>query len=156
MRNFFNKKAVMPLLTEAEQKFNEWGVKYKRKSDGTLVVRELDISSKKLTRLPDLSNVVVRGDFICQNNLLTSLVGSPKSVGRGFYCDANRLTSLVGAPQTVAGYVSCRSNPLKSLAGAPRKFARLSSNLGDFYSRDAIPAALLVELPSNTPKPPQP
>ncbi len=155
MRNFFNKKSAVAPLTEAEQKLTEWGVKYKRKNDGTIVVRELDISGKKLTRLPDLSNVVVLGDFICQNNQLTSLAGSPKSVGRGFYCDGNKLTSLIGGPQTVAGYMSCKSNPLTSLAGAPQKFARLSSNLGDFYSRSAIPAELL-QAPSNPPQPPQP
>ncbi len=153
MRNFFNKKSATAPLTEAEQKLTEWGVKYKKKNDGTIIVRELDISGKKLTRLPDLSNVIVRGDFICQNNQLTSLVGSPKSIGRGFYCDCNKLTSLIGGPQTVAGYMLCNSNPLTSLAGAPQTFARLSSNLGDFYARSAIPAGLLT-LP-NTPKPPQ-
>ncbi|MDE2337445.1 MAG: hypothetical protein KGL10_09050 [Alphaproteobacteria bacterium] len=154
MRHFFNDNTQPAPLTEAEQKLNEWGIKYKRKADGTLVVRELNISSKNLTRLPDLGNVIVRGDFICQNNRLTSLVGSPKSVGRGFYCDGNKLPSLIGAPQSVPGYFSCNSNPLTSLVGAPRKFARLSCNLGDFYAWEAIPAVL--RQPSGTSKPPQP
>ena len=64
---------------------------------------------------------VVRGDFYCSRNKLTSLVGAPQEVGGGFYCSNNKLTSLVGAPQEVRGRFDCSYNKLISLVGAPQK-----------------------------------
>ena len=54
-----------------------------------------------LTELFDLSNVEVKGDFICCNNNLTSLIGSPHTVGGSFDCYNNNLTSLAGIPKIV-------------------------------------------------------
>jgi hypothetical protein len=47
----------------------------------------------------------VSGDFHCDGNGLTSLVGCPQTVGRDFWCDVNHLTSLVGGPQEWANLV---------------------------------------------------
>jgi hypothetical protein len=62
----------------------------------------------------------VGGYFWCDNNQLTSLIGAPQSVGGAFYCNNNQLTSLEGAPQSVGGYFSCTTNQLTSLVGAPQ------------------------------------
>ena len=59
------------------------------------------------------------GDFYCQTNQLTSLVGAPSEVGGAFSCQKNQLTSLVGAPSEVGGAFSCQNNQLTSLVGAP-------------------------------------
>ena len=48
----------------------------------------------------------VSGNFICASNQLTSLEGSPQTVGGGFYCQGNDLTSLEGAPQKIGGIFS--------------------------------------------------
>jgi|688.fasta_scaffold485147_2 hypothetical protein len=62
----------------------------------------------------------VKDGFYCNNNLLTSLVGAPQTVGGDFYCENNRLTSLEGAPETVNGNFSCSGNQLTSLKEAPQ------------------------------------
>jgi len=60
------------------------------------------------------------GYFNCSNNQLTSLEGCPRSVVGGFYCDNNQLTSLEGCPRSVGGNFSCSDNQLTSLEGCPR------------------------------------
>ena len=115
---------------------------------GFVIKGNLDLWNKGLTELPDLSEVVVKGDFNCSHNKLTSLEGAPqrvggdfdcnhnqltslegapKEVGGGFYCYSNRLTSLEGAPKEIGGEFSCSSNQLTSLEGAPQRVG------GDFY-----------------------
>ena len=88
--------------------------------NGFVIEGNLDISGKGLTELPDLSDVVVKGNFLCYGNQLTSLKGAPKEVCGYFYCVHNQLTSLEGAPQTVGRYFDCRYNQLTSLFGVPQ------------------------------------
>ena len=64
---------------------------------------------------------VVRGDFYCRRNQLTSLEGAPQEVEGSFDCSRNQLTSLEGAPQEVRGDFDCRHNKLTSLVGAPQE-----------------------------------
>jgi len=128
MKYWFRESVI---LSRAEQALKDWRVSYEKKPDGTLVVPgNLDISGKGLTRLPDLSSVVVGGDFRCSDNQLTSLKGAPKSVGGDFYSCSNQLISLDGAPQSVGGSFLCYNNQLTSLKGAPQSIA------GDFYCSD--------------------
>lgn len=108
-------------LCEAEQVLNSWGIKFENRPDGTLFVPgSIDISKKSLTQLPDLSRVVVNGGFNCNHNGLTSLKGSPQTVG-SFYCSGNHLTSLEYGPQTVAESFYCPYNNLATLKGAPAR-----------------------------------
>ena len=83
------------------------------------------LSNKGLSKLPDLSKVIVRGNFNCSDNKLTSLEGAPREVRRTFRCDYNRLTSLKGAPKKVGGSFACNYNLLTSLEGAPREVGGL-------------------------------
>ncbi len=82
---------------------------------------DVDLSDMGLTKLPDLSDVTVNGNFDCVGNRLTSLEGAPKSVGGDFYCGFNELITLKGASQSVGGYFDCSHNRLTSLVGAPQK-----------------------------------
>ena len=119
MKNPFKKSAA---LSEAERALKSWGIKYKKKADGSIsVAGNLDISHKNLTQLPDLSQVIVGGSFFCSDNLLTSLAGAPQSVGGHFFCSRNQL---------------------KSLEGAPNKFTMLGSDFGNFPSWEAVPEQL--------------
>jgi len=98
----------------------DWGIKYKKQSDGSLLVPgDLDISCKGLTKLPDLSAVLVGGNFSCHDNQLTSLKGAPHSVGDDFSCSHNQLTSLEHAPRSVGAGFYCNNNQLTSLEHAP-------------------------------------
>ena len=75
---------------------------------------DLDLSRRNLTKFPDVLRFInVGGDFRCNNNQLTSLVGAPKSVSGHFWCRGNKLTSLVGAPKSVSGHFSCSGNAVK-------------------------------------------
>ena len=62
----------------------------------------------------------VGGGFVCSNNQLTTLEGSPRSVVEDFVCSENQLTTLEGAPRSVGGGFSCYDNHLTTLEGAPR------------------------------------
>lgn len=67
-----------------------------------------------------LSNVSVFGNFHCNNNLLTNLIGSPNYVAGHMDCSNNLLIELTGSPKTVYSF-NCRFNNLKSLIGAPEE-----------------------------------
>lgn len=72
--------APPPDRSPGEQALIDWGVDYIKKKDGTLIVPgNLNVSKRDMTELPDLSNVIVQGNFSCLHNKLTSLKGAPKS-----------------------------------------------------------------------------
>ena len=54
----------------------------------------------------------VSGGFNCYGNKLTSLEGSPQSVGGDFYCYRNNLTSLKGFPMEIKGEIDLDPNPI--------------------------------------------
>lgn len=110
-----------PSPLDAEQALQDWQIEYTKRSDGILFVAgDINLWNKNLSQLPDLSMVVVQGNFICDNNDLTSLKGAPRSVGGNFSCNHNQLKDLQGAPKTVGGYFSCTHNQLADLYGAPQ------------------------------------
>ena len=64
---------------------------------------------------------VVKGDFDCGLNQLTSLKGAPKEVGGVFICSYNKITSLKGSPKKIGGSFHGSCNQLTSLKGAPKE-----------------------------------
>ena len=66
-------------------------------------------------------NVVIKGDFDCSHNQLTSLEGCPEKIGGSFYCFENQLTSLEGCPRKIDGTFDCSENQLISLEGCPKE-----------------------------------
>lgn len=87
---------------------------------------DVTLSFSYLSKLPLKFNKV-SGNFLCNNNLLTNLIGSPVWVGGNFRCSFNELTSLEFSPYYVGGNFDC-------------KFNNISDNYsetyigGDFYS----------------------
>jgi len=61
----------------------------------------------------------VTGDFNCNNEKITSLVGSPEYVGGDFNCSKTKITSLEGAPKEVKGSFICSNTKITSLVGMP-------------------------------------
>lgn len=87
---------------------------------GFIIKVDIDISGMKLTKLPDLTNVICLGIFDCSNNNLTSLRGSPRKT-KVFNCSYNYyLTSLLEGP-TEADEYNCHNCNLLNLKGAPQK-----------------------------------
>lgn len=116
-QNIYNLPPSMP----TERVLRELCVRYHKNENGDFVVTStIDLSDKDLTQLPDLSNVIVEGDFYCFNNQLKSLKGAPKHVTGDFDCSENKLTSLIGGPRRVEGVFNCAHNQLKTLTGGPK------------------------------------
>lgn len=140
-----------PLLA-SEQALRDLGIKYSRRSDGMIEVGTLEFGGKLDKRLPDLSNVIVMGDFIVANNALVTLAGAPRYVrgnisvfnnalrdlswapdyvGGDFIASKNRLASLRHGPGYVGGNYSAVNNQLTSIEGAPREMAGILAVRGN-------------------------
>ena len=83
------------------------------------VTGDFDCRDNKLTTLKG-SPITVGGNFRCVGNLLTSLKDAPESVGGNFYCHYNALTSIEGAPKSIGDNFDCSYNKLTSLEGCPK------------------------------------
>ncbi|MEZ0260956.1 MAG: hypothetical protein ACAH80_08100 [Alphaproteobacteria bacterium] len=121
-------------ISASERSLIRLGCPYEKKPDGTLVAKgDINLRHKHLKRLPDLSDVILEGSFLCGANQLKSLKGAPRIVTGDFYCEYNQLKSLEHAPQSVGGSYFCCNNQLTDLKGAPRsisgKFACNENNL---------------------------
>jgi len=65
---------------------------------------DIDLRCCGLIKLPDLSNVILNGDFNCSDNVyLDSLVGAPKVINGDFTCNNTSIESLYGSPVVVKG-----------------------------------------------------
>ena len=140
---------------------------YSRRPDGRLLVEtSLDFRNRDLTELPNLSNVVVQGDFLFSMNELTSLKGAPYSVSGDFRGALNRVKDLRNLPRHIGGVADLSGNRLRSLKGAegtevdvlnvtgnpglkdlenpPKSFTELQSDFGTFKTADDIPPELRV------------
>ena len=72
-----------------------------------------------ISRLP-VQFGIVRGDFHCASNSLSSMSGSPHEVHGYFLWSKTDITDLTGAPRIVHKNFECSNNDkLTSLAGAP-------------------------------------
>jgi len=81
---------------------------------------DVDLFNMGLIKFP-VRFKVVKGNFNCSTNNLTSLEGSPEKVGGTFDCTFNNLISLEGAPKKVGGDFDCAYNKLISLEGSPEE-----------------------------------
>ena len=87
------------------------------------VIGDFEFNRNQLTTLKG-SPKSVGGNFECSDNKLTSLEYCPESVGRNFYCYDNQLTSLEGLPE-IGGYINCRRNQIKDFRGVSEFFEGL-------------------------------
>jgi len=107
--------------------------------DGVRIYKDISIIGMTLTKIPNFGdNYIVTGNFDCNDNQLTTLEGSPNSVGGYFDCNNNQLISLKGAPNTVNGDFYCHENQLINLKGGPKTVN------GDFYCSIVLVVVLIV------------
>ena len=86
---------------------------------------DLYIEYNELTSLPKIQDTI-NGSFICYNNHLNSLVGSPITVKGNFGCsNIPELKSLIGGPKTVNGAYYCTNCNLLDVYGFPEYFGGL-------------------------------
>jgi hypothetical protein len=119
---------------EHKQKWKEWlsihSLNWKVNQEGSIDVRgsvvlrgerrlnDPFLSLFPLKVLPFQFNSV-EGVFECFHNALTTLKGSPQTIGDSFLCSSNSLESLEGGPKVVKGNFTCYNNKLTSLKGSP-------------------------------------
>lgn len=84
------------------------------------VAESVMLMSCNLTHFP-IQFGVVDGDFICNNNLLTNLIGSPFIVKGSFSCEYNLLTTLKGAPDEVGDRFIFTGNKITNFKYLPKK-----------------------------------
>jgi len=105
----------------------------------------IDVDGDASIRNLDLKNLPIKfgnvsGSFYCSLNSLTTLEGSPHTVGGVFNCNDNKLTNLIGGPVTVGSIFACSSNKLTDLVGAPTtvggKFNVGNNKITSTYSGD--------------------
>ena len=80
-------------------------------------IQELDLSGKKLTELPDLSEYTNLKKLYCSDNKLTYLSKLPNTL-ECLDCTKNKLTSLPELPDTLKE-LYCYNNQLTSLPELP-------------------------------------
>lgn len=73
-----------------------------------------------LTTLED-GPKIVHGKYFCNSNKLISLFGCPEEAEDSFYCYENQLTTLEYAPKIVKNHFNCKNNQLISLIGCPEE-----------------------------------
>jgi len=74
------------------------------------------LAKKNLLDIP-IQFGVVKGDFLCHDNKLTTLRGCPNEVHGRFICSNNFLKDLLFSPKIVTNYFWTTNNPLTSLKG---------------------------------------
>lgn len=126
--------------TQARAFLDQEKIPYETHWSGLIVRETIDLSNRGLKSLPDLRCVLImKGDFRCDNNELTSLFGSPRGISSGsFFCHDNKLTSLEHGPENVNDGYYCNDNDLETLSGAAQRVKsfdcrcnpRLSSLMG--------------------------
>ena len=128
---------------EIEKWLKEYDIKnYTINDDFTIYVNgNVNLFRRDLVEFPDyIQFEIVKGNFNCGSNKLTSLRGCPREVGRIFYCDINKLTSLEGAPKEVGENFYCSYNQLTSLEGAPKRVRRsFNCNYNKLTSLEGTP-----------------
>lgn len=85
--------------------------------EGWVVFGSIDLSNLELTKLPLFR--LVKENFYCGNNNLTSLLGAPQ-VTRNFGCSSNQLCSLENGPVLVRGSLGCPNNKLTNFYKGPK------------------------------------
>lgn len=79
----------------------------------------LDLHGMKLTKLPDMHTVTIRGSFYCSGNELQNLKGAPRTIIRDVSFSANPLTSLYGMPRNIYGKIYLRDTRLNAKSFVP-------------------------------------
>jgi len=102
---------------------------YKINDDNTIDVYEsVNLKRKNLTNFPDYIKFNnVKGGFIIQHNVFTSLRGCPEIVNGLFSCSNNMLTSLKYAPKEANSFY-CHDNKKKFSVEEVKKYCNIRSN----------------------------
>jgi hypothetical protein len=95
---------------------------------------DVGLTAKILTTIPiQFGNTF--GRFSCANTSLSSLKGSPQTVGDYFSCYFSAVSSLDWAPQSVVGNFDCERTKITSLHNIHKQIKHIG---GDFYCDEGV------------------
>jgi hypothetical protein len=115
--NYLKYYKIFESIKSIDDICEKYGIRnYTINPGGIDVDGDVDLSYKKLSKLP-VKFGKVTGDFMCDNNQLTTLEGCPKIVTGGFHCEYNQLSSLEGCPKFIGGDIYLHDNEIRSLEG---------------------------------------
>ena len=111
----------------SEHNIKNYKLKFQHGTPSVMLVDvegDVDLSHQNLidddiTNLHRIKFNIIRGNFNCSNNKLSSLNFCPTHVNGDFNCSHNQLTSLKNAPKYVGGDFRCFCNNVIDLAGIP-------------------------------------
>lgn len=84
------------------------------KNDRVNVFGSINLSKKELTELPFAFGIIV-GDFIIENNQLTSFHNFPIKVEGQLNCSNNNISSLKDCPKIIKGDFYCQNNLIEKI-----------------------------------------
>ena len=86
------------------------------------IYKGVDLADLRLSTLAGtpLAGIHVHGDFLCNHNRLTNLIGGPGIVDGRYNCYMNGLLTLEGAAVEVGDF-NCSRNRIKNLVGSPKR-----------------------------------
>jgi Leucine-rich repeat (LRR) protein len=102
---------------------------------------QINISSKNVSYLPNITRFTLLEILYCDDNYLTSLPPLPESL-RLLSCLRNKLRSLPPLPQTLE-YLFCSYNPLTYLPQLPQNLLNLYCDKTGLNSLPVLPPNLL-------------
>ena len=80
-----------------------------------IIFGDIDLSDQGLVELPQMSNAIMYGSFLCQNNNLKSLKGIPRQVNGCVDCSNNNIKSLRHMPKHIGDGFNFSHNEVDSL-----------------------------------------
>ena len=86
-------------------------------------IDSINLSNKRLSKLPDLTRFIKLKTLYCDNNQLTELSNLPNTLTK-LYCDNNQLTKLSNLPNTLT-LLYCSYNQLTELNNLPNTLTKL-------------------------------
>ena len=142
----FTSAAQSNVLDTLNKNYN-LNIKYTTSDNGILVVNgDLNMSWLKLKKMPDLSNVSVKGNFYAQGNLFEDLKGCPIEVTGGINLENNpnlknykNLTTKYAALFTDYGIFNCGDNSYKNIPNSKNQPSRRQTDHPQRRSTDIKP-----------------
>ena len=118
--------------------------KYGDLSGQDITIKSINIAEMGIDDLTG-SPEIVRGNFFCYKNNVTSLKNAPREIYGNTYFGRNMLTSLEGDLETVVGNFSISDNPLETFKGNLRKVTGILrvEGLSEFRSKKEIDNAII-------------
>jgi len=112
-----NKRLYDVIMLPERRKARKLEEEIRSKLKGKQYDGDVTVTSKYV--LPNLHDIVILGNYNCNNLNILTLQGAPKSVSGDFNCSHNNIHTLEHSPESVIGNFDCTNNKISSLISGP-------------------------------------